>query len=70
MGDANVAFIILACVQGASTLALVIVTAMYVRATAKISDAAQCQADATLYMAREVHEQKLPRQASRGLSFP
>ena len=57
MAEVNTAIIILASVQSASTLVLVAVTAFYARTTAKISDAAQRQADATAEMVREMRDQ-------------
>lgn len=59
MADANTAVIVLACVQGAATLVLAAVTFSYAKTTARMSDAARRQADASVETAREMREQRL-----------
>lgn len=59
MGDANTAFIVLASVQGAFTVALALATAFYAVRTHDISKAAREQAEASVQMAREMYEQRL-----------
>lgn len=59
MADANAALIALACVQGATTIALTGATAFYAVRTHNISKATREQANATAKMAQEMREQSL-----------
>ncbi len=68
MADANTAVIVLASVQGATTIALAVVTGLYVRRTREISIATQqqaqatrLQADASVAMVREMQQERYQR---------
>lgn len=58
MADATTAFIVLASVQGAATLVLVIVTAFYALRTRDIADAARQEAVASSEIAQEMRAQR------------
>ena len=65
MADANTAFVTLACVQGALTVALVLVTIYYASQTHDIASASRDQAHASLKMADEMREQTVEFKKAR-----